>query len=239
MAIINGPYASKTRGKFGEVVAVKTTGNRTALRSYQPKVKNPNTLRQRVSRAKLAEASAVAAALANGVKAGYGLAVSGTKMYPRNMFLRDLVKGNVMEVDPTDLSYIAMDYSEMKVSARVGISMAPTVGTLGLSTAGKISVPVTAYPTVEVDKPGQMGIVIVCYFPNKEASVVKMAAMPTTGTSTIDVDGLAAFQGETVHVYAFAKWIPETGNEVQTTTEPWKYPSETSDSVYVGTGNVA
>lgn len=239
MAIINGPYASKMRGKVGEVVAAKTTGNRTALRSYQPNVKNPNTLRQRVSRARLAAASVLAAALANAVKAGYGLAVSGTKMYPRNMFLRDLVKGNVMEVDTTDPSEISMEYSEMKVSSRVGISMVPTVGTLGLSTAGKITVPVTAYDAVLVDKPGKMGVVVVCYFPDKQSSIVKMAEMPTTGSSNVEVTGLSALSGQTVHVYAFAKWIPETGNEVATATEPWKYPSETSESVYVGTGNVA
>lgn len=239
MAIINGPYASKMRGKVGEVVAAKTTGNRTALRSYQPKVKNPNTLRQRVSRNKLAKASELAAIFANAVKAGFGFAVGGTKMYARNMFVRDLVKGSAISITPSDPSQIEVNYAELHLSARAGISLPPTLGEPSFAQPGKISVPVTAYPTTMVDKPGMMGIVVVIYVPDMELAIVKMAAAPTTGSSNILVDGLESFTGMNAHVYAFSKWIPETGNEVSTITEPWKYPSETSECAYGGNGDIS
>lgn len=63
MAKLNGPLGSKLRGKVGEVVAAKIRGGETAIRSYQPKVKNPNTKAQIGARSAFSLMSKLAAQL--------------------------------------------------------------------------------------------------------------------------------------------------------------------------------
>lgn len=84
MAKLNGPLGSKLRGKVGEIVAAKTLGGDTAIRAYQPVVKNPRTQKQVDNRASFTLLSKVAAQLA-GV-----LALNAKKgETQRNAFIRN------------------------------------------------------------------------------------------------------------------------------------------------------
>ena len=236
MAKQRGPVASTFSGRVGNVVGAKLKGGEYVTRSYQPSVKNPNTLRQRVSRLRMATAAQLAAGLAPAIVAGYGKASGSTKMYPRNMFVRDLVRMDGMEAIAVANEQATITYNKVKVAQRIGINATPICGALNLEEPLVVSVPVTGQPVTDVLPAGKMGLVIAVYNVDHNATLIKMVDAPLTGSTDISVTVPASWAGETAHVYAFHKWIPESGNDIATDTEPWKYPAETSESVYVGTG---
>lgn len=238
MAKQRGPVASTFTGRVGNVVGAKMKGGEYVTRSYQPAVKNPNTLRQRVSRLRMATASQLAAGFALAVQTGYAMATGSTRMFPRNMFVRDLVRmGGMGALTVTD-EVMSIDYGALKLSQRMGISAAPAVGAPDFESPLSVSFTVTATTVQDILPAGKLGIVVVVYDPTQGQSIVDMQDAPTTGTATVTVATPANWAGDAVHVYAFYKWIPASGNDVQTDSEPWKYPSETGESVYVGTGSI-
>lgn len=225
MAIYNGPMASKMRGKVGEIVAAKTVGGQTALRAYQPTVKNPNTLRQRVSRNKFAVASGIASALSEGIKIGYAKAVAGAKMYARNMFVKSIV--------PVDAAIITLDgenpvvdYTKLPVSKGVGISETPVIATAAGTETGSKVVTATNAANVTLAAGEALGLVVVGLNAAKDSSIVRMGDA-TTGVTLSAADAAAVADGT---MYAFFKVIPEAYNGVASADIPWKYPSNTSDS---------
>lgn len=239
MAKQRGPVASTFSGRVGNVVGAKLKGGEYVTRSYQPSVKNPNTLRQRVSRLRMSTAAKLAAGFAPAIQAGYGKAATSTHMYPRNMFVRDIVKFRENSPLRVEGEVANIDYTSLKVSERIGISAIPSIDTLSFETAGQVSMKVEGQPVIDVLPAGKMGLVVVVYSPDNEACAIDMVAAPTGAPSTVTVKVPATFSGLNVHIYAFYKWIPESGNDVATDAEPWKYPAETSATVYVGKGNIS
>lgn len=229
MAILNGPYASKMRGKVGEVVAAKTVGGQTAIRSYQPNVKNPNTLRQQVSRNKMGKASELAAMIAPVIEVGYAKAVQGMKMYARNLFVRSivLVSSGVMANDGVE---ITLDITKIKVAKAAGLMVVPA-GQVAPATGGGVEF----VPTNTADiilKPGEsLGICLAAIdYDNRKCIFKHGVASTGVALSAAEVASLT-----TPVYFAFYKVIPEGLNGVATETIPWKYPSDTSDSVQVFT----
>ena len=238
MAKQRGPVASTFSGRVGNVVGAKLKGGEYVTRSYQPSVKNPNTLRQRVSRLRMSTAAKLAAGLAPAIQAGFGKAAGSTKMYPRNMFVRDIVKFRANSPLTIVNETATVDYSSLKVSERISISAVPRIGAPVFEEPGVVGLTVTGQPVTDVLPAGKMGLVIVVYNTMKETCVIDMVDAPTQGSTTVNVSLPGSFSGDEVHIYAFYKWIPESGNDIATDAEPWKYPAETGASVYVGTGNV-
>lgn len=234
MAKQRGPVASTFSGRVGNVVGAKLKGGEYVTRSYQPSVKNPNTLRQRVSRLRMATAAQLAAGLAPAIMAGFGKASSSTKMYPRNMFVRNLVKNDANSALDYENDEMMVEYNALKISERFGISTIPAMGAIDTTTADTLKIPITGQPVVDVLPAGKMGVVIAAYDKQNHVSVVNMFDAPTDGTSTLEMPMPATFAGITVEVYAFFKWIPQSGNDIATSELPWKYPSETGATVYVG-----
>ena len=238
MAKQRGPVASTFTGRVGNVVGAKMKGGEYVTRSYQPSVKNPNTLRQRVSRLRMATASQLAADFALAIQAGYAQASGSTHMFPRNMFVRELVRMGGMGAMTIENEAARIDYGELELSQRMGISSVPVVTAPSSEEPLTVSFTVTA-PTVQDILPaGKMGLVVVVYNPQSHGCVVDMSEAPTTGTGTVSIVTPTDWSGLSVHVYAFYKWIPTSGNDVQTAVEPWKYPSETGECTYVGTVEV-
>lgn len=226
MAKLNGPLGSKLRGKVGEVVAAKTVGGDTAVRAYQPVVKNPNTLRQRVSRNKMAAASQIAAVLADAIGIGYAKATASAKMYPRNMFMRGII--------PVDAAVMTLDgenpvinYTKLPVSKGVGITETPVVAVAAGSETGSKVVTASNAANVTLAAGETLGLVVVGLNATKDSSIVRMGNA-TTGVTLSAADVTAMADGT---MYAFFKVIPEAFNGVAATNIPWKYPSNTSGSV--------
>lgn len=229
MAKLNGPLGSKLRGKVGEVVAAKTVGGVTAIRAYQPVVKNPNTLRQRVSRNKMSVASALAAMLATPIKVGYAKAVAGAKMYARNMFVSGIIPADagVMTISGED---VTVDITKIKIAKACGLTVVP-VGVLTAGTGGALSFVPDNIADVELNPGESLGVCLAAVDYAAGKCIYKQG-VAATGV-TLSAEEVASM---TTPVYfAFYKVIPEALNGVPTETEPWKYPSNTSDSVQVFT----
>ena len=239
MAKQRGPVASTFSGRVGNVVGAKMKGGEYVTRTYQPSVKNPNTLRQRTSRLRMATASQVASGLAPALIAGFGKASGSTNMYPRNMFVRDLVRMDGMEAITITNEVASVDYTKLKMSQRYGISTLPSMGTPDFEEPMKVTVPYSAVSVVDVLPEGKMGLVVVVFNPSEQNCVCKMVEASTSSSGSVQVPLPASYSGAEVYVYAFLKWIPATKNDITTEAEPWKYPAETGESVYVGTGEVA
>lgn len=225
MAIINGPFASKTRGRAGEVVFAKTTGNRTAMRSYQPKVKNPKTLRQRVSRTKLAMASVLAAALSEAVKIGYAKAANGTKMYARNMFVKDIVS-NGSEVFSVSGESVTVNSGAVLVSKKSGISIVPVTNQQQASGSAAVEITATNQSSVVLPAGSKLGLVVVLTSRDLGKSFVHCGS----ADSAITLPEAEINEMAEPAYFAFYKEIPESFNGVADTAIPWKYPSLTGES---------
>lgn len=222
MAIINGPYASKMRGKVGEVVAAKTTGNRTALRSYQPNVKNPNTLRQRVSRNKLAMASSLAAIFSEVIKIGFAKAAAGTKMYPRNMFVKDIVPVSSGVLNVSGETVTVVD-TKLEFSKALGITVKPVGGWVDGTGGETKDFSVSNGDQVTLPAGSTLGLVVVLADQNLSASRVFMGTAAAGVKVPIEVLNVLP----SPVFWAFYKEIPEAFNGVAAAEIPWKYPSFT------------
>lgn len=238
MAKQRGPVASTFSGRVGNVVGAKLKGGEYVTRSYQPSVKNPNTLRQRVSRLRMATAAQLAAGLAPAIIAGYGKASGSTKMYPRNMFVRGLVR--LTDNTPLHVENEAaiVAYPDLQLSERIGINSLPVVSALSFEEPLHVTLNVTGQPVTDVLPAGKMGMVVAVYNPDDNATIIDMVEVPTSGTASVDIALPASFSGKNVYVYAFNKWMPTSKNDVATDVEPWKYPAETGATVFVGSGNI-
>lgn len=222
MAKLNGPLGSKLRGKVGEVVAAKTVGGVTAIRSYQPVVKNPKTTRQQNSRGRFAATSGLAAKFAKIIGIGYANVASGMKMYPRNIFVRDAVK-NKSYVEMSGAEVVALDLGDLKVSAQSGITVVPT---LRWDSEEHI-IMASNYRDVELTAGQQLGLVIVCYYVAETEAKVLYTGMAEAGTG-VTIPSAVYGAGMAVNVVGFYKIIEPSGNDITTDTIPWKYPSPTS-----------
>ena len=234
MAKQRGPVASTFTGRVGNVVGAKMKGGEYVTRSYQPSVKNPNTLRQRVSRLRMATASQIAAKFKLAIQAGYGLAAGSTKMYPRNMFVRDIVpfvSGGLMQVQDEK---IQMDWSQLKLSKAIGINSTPVGAAVSFATAGKVMITDTTVVDTGGLGEGQLGLVVVIFDELGEIVYTDFGE----NYASVEVTVPANMLGLNVNVYAFYKWVPKSKNDVSTTEEPWKYPAATSATELIGTGTI-
>lgn len=230
MAKISGPLAGAMRGKVGQVVAAKTVTGETAIRAYQPQVKNPRTARQISARDRLSVVSYVASCLSTAIGIGYAKAVQGMGMYARNMWIRDFLKEySAIANDGNEIS--GLEWPEIAVSKKAGIGIKPTV----VITAGQGGEPATARVTnasdVEVNTAVEtLGIVLV--MPRSDGSTINGEAfiVQSTQMTGIELPAMAA----SMPCLAFFKKVPNTGTQIQTETTPWKYPSDTSETTYVG-----
>lgn len=232
MAKLSGPLGSKLRGKVGEVVAAKTVTGETAIRSYQPVVKNPRTARQMESRNRMAMASALGAALASVIGIGYAKAASAARRYPRNLFVK-----RTADHDTTPITFsggeASVDYTAIKVSQQAGVVGMPTFGT-ATSASGKIHVVLNSYPAATDPDAYGMGVVVCAYNEDEKICLVAQGLAPDVRSNGLDINVPANLIGLEFKIYGFCKEVLTAHTDIQTETEPWKYPSNTSGSLYVG-----
>lgn len=236
MAKQHGPAASYFSGRQGEVVGAKLKGGEYVTRSYQPNVKNPKTLRQRVSRLRMSTASGIASALAAAIQQGYAKATASTRMYPRNMFVRDAVRIDGMNVITVANETATVNYNNVKVSQRIGLNAVPAMGQANFDEPLTVTVSYAEINVTDVLPAGKLGLVSVVYAPGLNQCVVENTIVEQGQAGNVTVNMPSSFSGQTVHLYHFLKWVPESKNGVASENEPWMYPSETGETVYGGTG---
>ena len=226
MAKQRGPVASFYSGRLGNTVGAKLKGGEYVSRSYQPNVKNPNTKRQQVSRNKMALASQYAAALSVAIKIGYAMATASTKMFARNMFVRNIVpvsKG-ILTNNGTE---ITADLTKLPVSQAIGIAETPVIAVSAGTEAGSKKIDASNAASVVLEQGDTLGLVVVALNEAGTASLVRQG-VATDGVTLSAADLRNIGNG---HYYAFFKAIPQAVNGVASTDQPWMYPSKTSGSV--------
>lgn len=234
MAKLNGPLGSKLRGKVGEVVAAKTVGGNTVIRAYQPVVKNPRTARQQNSRLRLSAASKLAADLDNAIQIGFAKACAGAAMYPRNMFVADVVpSGATSPITITD-GVAVIDYTKVKVARKAGLSAVPySIPALGSND----NIELTQYVPAEASQitGGKYGLVLVLFNPTKHEIAIGQTTTVVEEAFELSVPIPGGWAGVDLQAWGFYKLVPDSENDIATTTLPWKFPSETGASAYLGT----
>lgn len=239
MAKQHGPAASYFSGRQGEVVGAKLKGGEYVSRSYQPNVKNPNTERQRNSRQRMAISSRIAAALAAAIQIGYAKATASTRMYPRNMFVRDLVRMDGMGALVISDGVSEIDNTKLKISARSGITSTLATGVATVGENRELTIPVTVGTVSDVLPEGYMGLIVVVYDEGDGTCFVSQHRAPVDATEDVKITLPASMDGKEVQIFSFLKWVPTSKNDISTDTLPWKFPSETGETVYGGSVTVS
>lgn len=223
MAKLRGPVASYFSGHVGEVVGAPMKGGETVIRTYRRNIKNPNTLRQQVSRNKMALASQYAAALSVAIKIGYAMATASTKMFARNMFVQNIVpvsKG----VLTNSGAEITADLTKLPVSQAIGIAETPVIAVSAGTEAGSKKIDASNAADVVMEQGETLGLVVVALNEAGSQSMVRQGVATEGVTlSAADIENIG-----NGHFYAFFKAIPKAVNGVASTDLPWMYPSNTS-----------
>ena len=215
-------------------MGAKLKGGEYVARSYQPSVKNPNTLRQQVSRSKMGFAAGIAAAAADAINIGYAKASNGTKMYPRNMFVKEMIPVSNGHITLNN-NVPALSGNVIPFSAKQGLETLPQVTIAYSEESNVFNFTATNADQVTLGTGERLGLVVVPFIePTAETPAKAVVAMGDAAEGvTLDGDLGSDFMG--AKVYAFYKVIPAAVNGVATTTIPWKYPSNTGATRMIGT----
>lgn len=223
MAKINAGAQSTWRKKAGAYVYRKWR-NLNVAAIYQPNVKNPRTLAQQRTRARLGALSQLSNGMAGAINNGLRNVTKGTKWSPRNMF----VKLNFEVVSATTPESVSIDYTHIVVSK--GPLNNPNIGAPQFDNPNEVTLSCAltglpgGYQSYEV--------FTVLYSADLTLSVMKATRFESaSGTITVEVP--SSWNGARVHIWCWAKYIGNTdvGNAL--------YEGTVSNSIYCGSGNIS
>lgn len=214
MAIISSNNLGRIRKKSGPNVFRKWR-NLDVMGVYTASVRNPRTNAQQLQRTKFREMSALAAAFAGVTRIGFKNVTNGTKVPPRDHF----IKVNFGEVSASTPGTATIDYSGLAIAA--GSLPGINFGTPAFSNPLEVSVPINSSsmgaPATEDDL-----VYAFVYSPEAGEGILASPKLRSDAEVTIDVPDY--WVGQTVHVWGFV-------------TSPDN--SLTSKSYYLGTGTIS
>lgn len=229
---LNG-IAGKGAGKAGEMVFSVFRGEQV-VRWMPQTVKNPNTERQLLSRAKFKEAVSLSRIFNDGLAVGF----SGVKtqlLSARNEFVKRIIPVSAGIISGSKASEVVTDVTLLQISR--GNLPAPRLGQAKSTTALTVNIPNDGVPDIPSQYgPGEYGVVVVVFQPDLGRTITKQ--VKPIGTTELTVTVPADWSGVEVHVYAFGKVIPEAKNGIPSASEPWMYPSEASATLYLGSVSI-
>lgn len=234
MAKLRGIVSAAISGKSGGVVFAKGMKGDTIMRPYQPTVKNPNTLRQRVSRSKMSMASKAAAALAEVIGIGYAKAAAGSGMYPRNMFVQGVVPVNAGVITLLN-NQPKLQLQLLEVSKANGLYIMPQVTVVVDDQNNLLKMTATNTAEVPLNEGEKLGLVLAIVDGDADEGIEKSVVVKGDASTTLQLDLDIASDYSGCNIYGFYKIIPEGVNGVDSALWPWKYPSATGASRIVGT----
>lgn len=228
------------KGKIGNTVFATVRGE-TIARVYQPTVTNPNTYRQQMSRALMTRAGRISRAMLDFERIGWNNVAPGRAFQRAVKQMVDTTRGAFNIFTATTPAEITVNYVNMPRALSYAEIPSPTADVPDFDEEAKVSFNMTISDECAYgDESSQTscGIVAMVYCPDlNEAVVYKTTA--SSGTTQVEVRVPTTWSGLKVHVYAFVKRLIETGNPVQTSRVPWRTPSKCSQTIYVGTGDMA
>lgn len=237
------------KGKIGNMVGYSRAGVQM-FRAWQPVVANPQTPRQVLSRAKLALASELSRGLANVLRSSYG-DMANARVSARNLFTKQVIPVANGIITGTLPSALTVDYTKLPVA--VGSLPQPSFDDPDFEDPITVKTTVTRADkdaAIHTDASGQdcaAAIVLVVYNKYFGESIMysKQIYSETgwendySGNMQLSVTVSDRWQGTAVEVYGYLKQYPFGLNGIPTGTEPVRIPGRTSNSVYIGGGNIA
>lgn len=232
---LNGLVGGGT-GKLGNSVFSQNAG-RTIVRQYQSEVKNPNTIRQQNSRARFTLAGDIAKQFA--LALGVGRPRVGA-LTSRNQFTKDIIPVGAEVINMVG-NALSVAYAKLPI-AKGGMPKPVVLNAIydGDDQVFAVNLDVDYNVTVASYIPqmaGEAGLVMVCHNETTgEVHVEQKAYDPSEGVlQGVQWEPEHVTAGDKWNIYVFAKWIPTSHNDITTTSEPWRYPSDQSDVVYGAT----
>lgn len=217
-------------GKFGNVVYGGTTEKgEVIMRAYNPNVHNPKTARQTLSRAKFAMGVSLFRTMSSALRAGWY-----KNGFQKAMAIAIPAESGIINLESSDLVW---NYAGLaSCISRNELGLISTTAPNG-ETAGSVKMDVTAPDNMFLDEGGnacKCGVVVVIYCPDTNETLVATDELTKGSAKSLDIEVPIAWSGLAVQVYAFAKQIPNAKNGIPAATEPWMYPSRTSETYYSG-----
>lgn len=230
-------------GRKGDIIMYVRKGQ-TLGRQYQPHVANPDTLNQRAARAKFKRLAFYASQARHAAEIGFGEATSNRLQSGYNLFIK--YNPLTVTVNPTgDSVTITEELTSMQVSK--GNMQGVSFSALSFETPATIKVTGSLNKMLHKNTAMNMGACFVVYIYNPEINqgftyvsepVDYEKIMESSGDSYTEVLSIkvpdVTWQGLKVHVYGFGKLIPEGVYSLNR-----RYPAPATDTVYLGSGEVA
>lgn len=222
MSVIHGKIMGTARKRTGDVVFRKWR-SATISSVYQPIVKNPRSAAQQIQRAIFTVLSKLAVDFSPVLYIGMGDFVRGSMMSPRNAFVK-YSKGAITALTPDN---ITTDWEKIVVSKGGLPKMG--LGALGFDNPLEVEIPCSVPMSLQ-GYTSDLKVYNAIYCIDLDEFLVK-EDVATSPSITVTVPG--HWSGQKVHVWQFVVYtganVPEYGY----------YTGQTSDSVYMGSGNVS
>lgn len=227
------------KGKVGNTVFATRRGIQIA-RVYQPVVAQPKSARQQLSRAKLALATDSLRPFNLFLRAGWQ---NSKPTYEFQQGVKRMIPVENLVITGSTPDNLTVSYPMLAEVFSAG-GLQGIVATAPTSTnEGKVDFTVTIPSADFLDEHGgnvDCGLVIALM--NADTGEVKIShekEITADVAKAISITVPTLWSGTHVHVYAFAKQIPNAVNGIPSTDLPWMYPAKTSECVYVGAVDVA
>lgn len=219
MAIYNGGILDEYKNKVGNVVG-RRWRNLDVMSKYQPRVKNPNTDKQKIQRMKFKTLSQLAKAFRIPLAISMAGVAAGTKNPVRGQF----ITRNMEAVEVTLPDTVDVDYTLLSVAD--GGHMEATFGSPNFQDAQKVSATFSYDIIPDVNSEDDQ-VHLVVYNPGANLAIEKAVR---AGSHSIAVDVPNSWNGETVHVWGYVV-AADAGNRPTS-------PSQVSPSHYLGNGSI-
>ena len=197
-------------------------------------VKNPNTERQQLSRAKFKEAVTMSRIFNDALAVGFS-GVKSQTLSARNEFVKRIIPVSAGIISGTSTGSVVTDVTKLQFS--YGNLPAPRLSQARATEALRVNIGNEGMPDIPSQYgPGEYGVVVVIFQPDLGRSIV--VQVKPTGTTALNVEVPTDWSGMDVHVFGFGKVIPTAKNGIPSATEPWMYPSEASETMYLGSVSI-
>ena len=222
-------------GRFGNAVGYTNRG-RQLIRVYQPKVYNPNTKRQQLTRERFRILNNIAREAATAINIGYNRVLPGftrQAFVGGNMNLRTFIDADSERINSTALQFSdgplpAPTSGGVTVSGtQITVALSGDANVLGYDADGTpmyVGAIAIAYP--QDVKLGDKGIAF------KMGSVMGSAVSQVP--SSVSIPDISEWSGTSVEVWVFWKQSAVPLNGIPVSQWPWRTPFNASPTRYAG-----
>lgn len=220
------------KGKLGNTVFYVRKGVQCS-RVYQDTVANPNTIRQKLARARMKMAGQIARRFIQGAAIGYNDQLHAGQTAYNKMVVSVMNQLSGSSPDNLTIRWEGLQLSEgvMVQPNYIGVVDNETPLKLGLKTQELKASLIEAANGIGVPT-NEVGLVAVLHCPDWGTSRVYQKVYSELDATELYLDVPASWQGMNVRPYLFFKQLLPSGlEEIATQEIPWRFPSKSSPTI--------